>query len=165
VLERIAGTDFANPTTQHLEFEPARNGARFATHTRGDTSSLRMTLSGIRPSASITLELEAAHETASTRPFFRPPAEIPERRVRLTLNAGGIERAMPTDDYPDDRITLRRLIRNAPRDVSFSHTDDDNPRTDEDDPRQGDYYYVRVRQVNDAMAWSSPIWVGGYPSR
>ena len=24
---------------------------------------------------------------------------------------------------------------------------------------------VRVRQANDAMAWSSPIWVGGYPSR
>ena len=158
VLERIAGTDFANPTTQYLEFEPARNGARFATHTRGDTSALRMTLSGIRPSASITLELEAAHETASTRPFFRPPAEIPERRVRLTLNAGGIERAMPTDDYPGDRITLRRLIRNAPRDVNFSHTDGD-------DPRQGDYYYVRLRQVNGAMAWSSPIWVGGYPPR
>ena len=158
VLERIAGTDFANPATQHVEFEPARNGARFATHTRGDTSSLRMTLSGIRPSASITLELEAGRETAATRPFFRPPAEIPERRVRLTLNAGGIERTLPTDDYPADRVTLRRLLRNAPRDVSFSHTDGD-------DPRQGDYYYVRVRQVNGAMAWSSPIWVGGYPPR
>ena len=158
VLERIAGTDFANPATQHVEFEPARNGARFATHTRGDTSSLRMTLSGIRPSASITIELEAGRETAATRPFFRPPAEIPERRVRLTLNAGGIERTLPTDDYPADRVTLRRLLRNAPRDVSFSHTDGD-------DPRQGDYYYVRVRQVNGAMAWSSPIWVGGYPPR
>ncbi len=158
VLERVAGTDFGNPNTQQLEFEPARNGARFATHTRGDTSSLRMTLSGIRPSASITLDLEAAAETASTPPLFRPPAEIPERRVRLTLNAGGIERAMPTDDYPDDRITLRRLIRSAPRDVSFSHTDGN-------DPRQGDYYYVRVRQVDGAMAWSSPVWIGGYPTR
>ena len=158
VLERIAGTDFANPATQRVELEPARNGARFATHTRGGASSLRMTLSGIRPSAAITIELEAARETAATRPFFRPPAEIPERRVRLTLNAGGIERAMPTDDYPDDRITLRRLLRNAPRDVGFSHTDGD-------DPRQGDYYYVRVRQVNGAMAWSSPVWIGGYPPR
>ena len=27
------------------------------------------------------------------------------------------------------------------------------------------YYYVRVRQVNDAMAWSSPVWVGGFPSQ
>ena len=158
VLERIAGTDFTNPTTQHVEFEPGRNGARLATHTRGDTSSLRMTFSGIRPSASITLELEATRETAATRPWFRPPAEIPARRLRLTLNAGGVERALPTDDYPDDRITLRRLLRNAPRDVSFSHTDGDNSR-------QGDYYHVRVRQVDGAMAWSSPIWIGGYPPR
>ena len=30
---------------------------------------------------------------------------------------------------------------------------------------QGDYYYVRVTQRNDAIAWSSPIWVGGYPKR
>ena len=165
VLESITGTDLVNPTTQHVEIEPARNGARFATNTRGDTSSLRMTLSGIRPSASIVLDLEEARETGSAPPFFRPPADIPERRVRLTLSAGGVDRAMPIDGYPDDRITLRRLIRNGPRDVSFSYTDEDNPRTDDDDPRQGDYYYVRVRQVNDAMAWSSPVWVGGYPSR
>jgi hypothetical protein len=30
---------------------------------------------------------------------------------------------------------------------------------------QGDYYFVRVTQTNDAAAWSSPIWVGSYPSR
>ena len=158
VLDAIAATDFVNPTTQHLEPEPARNGARFATHTRGDASSLRMTLSGIRPNAAIVLDLEEARETGSAPPFFRPPADVPGRRVRLTLAAGGVDRTVPADGYPDDRITLRRLIRNGPRDVSFSHTD-------EDDPRQGDYYYVRVRQVNDALAWSSPVWVGGYPPR
>ena len=158
VLDAIAATDFVNPATQHLEHEPARNGARFATHTRGDASSLRMTLSGIRPNASIVLDLEEARETGSAPPFFRPPAAVPGRRVRLTLAAGGVERTVPADGYPDDRITLRRLIRNGPRDVGFSHAD-------EDDPRQGDYYYVRVRQVNDALAWSSPVWVGGYPPR
>jgi hypothetical protein len=30
---------------------------------------------------------------------------------------------------------------------------------------QGDNYYVRVTQLDGAMAWSSPIWVGGYASR
>ena len=158
VLDAIAGTDFVNPATQRLEFEPARNGARFATHTRGDSSSLRLRLSGIRPSAAITLDLEAARETGADDAFFRPPADVPARRVRLNLAAGGVERAMPAAGYPDDRITLRRLIRDGPRDVSFSHVD-------EDDPRQGDYYYVRVRQVDDALAWSSPIRVGGYPPR
>ena len=79
-----------------------------------------------------------------------PGADDPQRRRHLARDA---HRRLP-----DDRITLRRLIRNGPRDVSFDYTD-------EDTPRQGDYYYVRVRQVNDAMAWSSPVWVGGYPSR
>jgi hypothetical protein len=30
----------------------------------------------------------------------------------------------------------------------------------EDAGEPGDVYYVRVRQVNDQWAWSSPIWVG-----
>ena len=65
---------------------------------------------------------------------------------------------LPVADYPDDGILLRRIVTDGVRDVRFSYTD-------EDDPNQGDYYYVRVRQANDAMAWSSPIWVGGYSSR
>ena len=155
-VDAVAATDFVNPTTQFVERTAA--GARFATHTRGDSSSLRLTLSGIRPSVAVSIDLEETRETGSPPPFYRPPAVIPAAQLRLTLNAGGIDRAVPVDDYPDDRVTLRRVIRDGPRDVSFS-------RTDEENPRQGDYYYVRVRQVNDAMAWSSPVWVGGYPSR
>ena len=155
-LAAITPTDFVNPTTQFLE--RAGNGARFATHTRGDTSSLRMTLSDFRPDAAVRLVLEEAPETGSAPPFFRPPADIPGFRTRLPLHASGVERTHAADGYPGDRITLRRIARDGPRDVTLSHTDDD-------DPRQGDYYYVRVRQLNDAMAWSSPIWVGGYSSR
>jgi len=32
-------------------------------------------------------------------------------------------------------------------------------------PDQGDYYYFKVEQANDAIAWSSPIWIGGLSSR
>ena len=155
-LAAVAATDFVNPTTQSLE--RTGNGARFATHTRGDTSSIRMTLSDFRPDAAVVLVLDDARETGSAPPFYRPPAEIAGFRTRLPLHAGGVERRRPADGYPGDRITLRRITRNGPRDVTLNHMDDD-------DPRQGDYYYVRVRQVNDALAWSSPIWVGGYPSR
>ena len=155
-LADVAATDFVNPTTQALE--PEGNGARFATHTRGDASSIRLTLTDIRPDATIVLNLDAARETGSAPPFFRPPADIEAEEVRLPLHTSGMTRTLPAEGYPDDRITLRRLIRNGPRDVTFSYTDDD-------EPRQGDYYYVRVVQVNDAMAWSSPVWVGGYPSR
>ena len=29
----------------------------------------------------------------------------------------------------------------------------------------GLYYYVRVVQANDAIAWSSPVWIGGHKAR
>ena len=141
--------------------EPEGNGARFSTHTRGDWSSLRITLSNVRPGASIVLDLEEARETGSAPPFVRPPLTIPGQRVRLGLadmRRGQLERGLPVDGYPDEGITLRWIISDGERDVEFSYTD-------EREPREGDYYYVRVRRVNDAMAWSSPVWVGGYASR
>ena len=104
---------------------------------------------------------ELKSETGSAPPFVRLPVTIPGQKVRLELGdlrRGRLERALPADGYPDDGITLRRIITDGERDVEFSYTD-------EREPRGGDYYYVRVRQVNDAMAWSSPVWVGGYPSR
>ena len=92
---------------------------------------------------------------------MRLPVTIPGQWVRLglaDLRRGRLERALPADGYPDDGITLRHIIRDGERDVAFSYTD-------AREPQEGDYYYIRVRQVNDAMAWSSPVWVGGYPSR
>ena len=82
-------------------------------------------------------------------------------RVRLRLAdlvRGRLERALPVAGYPDDGLLLRRIVSEGVRDVKLRYTDDENPR-------YGDYYYVRVRQRNDALAWSSPIWVGSYPSR
>ena len=64
---------------------------------------------------------------------------------------------MAIEDY-EDHITLRRIVTDGVRDATFEHTDSSTPR-------HGDYYYFRVRQANDAAAWSSPIWVGGYPHR
>ena len=36
---------------------------------------------------------------------------------------------------------------------------------DSDSPKPGDYYFVRVKQLDGGMAWSSPIWVGGFSPR
>ncbi len=178
-LASAGATDFYNPETQEM----TRTGdiVRFATHTRGDTSSIRLALTGTRLGAAIVLRLEETTETGSAPPFFRLHQKIPgsELRLRLAdLQQGRIEQAMPfqgeaagkgiraavarevkarREGY-QDAIVLRRIVRDGKRDIQFQHTDDQ-------DPRQGDYYYLRVRQANDAMAWSSPIWVGGYPSR
>lgn len=158
-LRSIGGTDFANPTTQRVEQNG--NGAVFRTNTRGETSSLRLSVADVQPGAAIVLELEEAAETGSAPPFYRPRAVIPGARVRLPLSdlqGGRLEKLLPIEDYPSDSVTLRRVRPDGPRDLSFSYTDTDTPR-------QGDYYFVRVRQLNDAMAWSSPVWVGGHPSR
>ena len=157
-LDSITATDHVNPNTQSLE--PSENGARFKTNTRGERSSLRLRLSEVQPGAAIVLDFEEATETGAAPPFYREQATIPGGQVRLRLadlSGGRLEHKVPIDDYPDDSITLRR-ISDGERDVRFSVSDSD-------EPRQGDYYYVHVRQLNDATAWSSPIWVGGYPSQ
>ena len=56
-----------------------------------------------------------------------------------------------------DRVTLRRRVEDGVREVTFE--------IDDISDRQGDYYFVRVRQANDALAWSSPIWIGGHLKR
>ena len=158
-VEAISATDFVNAATQSLE--PHASGARFTTNTRGDSSSLRLTLSNVQRGASIVLELEDATETGSAPPFFRPAATLEGGRAELRLSdlrSGRLEHKMPIEGYPDDAITLRRIVTDGPRDIEFSHSDSE-------DPQQGDYYYVHVRQLNDASAWSSPIWVGGYSSQ
>ena len=60
---------------------------------------------------------------------------------------------VPMTDYVD-HIRIRRIITDGSRDVSFEVTDQGTA--------QGDYYYVRAVLTNDAIAWSSPVWIGGY---
>jgi hypothetical protein len=55
-----------------------------------------------------------------------------------------------------DIIRGNKFIHNVnpmERDVSFTYIDTEAPRSGET------YYYVRVIQEDDQMAWSSPIWV------
>ena len=158
-LRSIEGTDFANPTTQNVEQDG--NGAVFRTNTRGEMSSLRLSVADVQPGAAIVVELEEAAETGSAPPFYRPRAVIPGARVRLPLSemqGGRLEKLLPIENYHRDSVTLRRVRPDGPRDIEFRYTDTETPR-------QGDYYFVRVRQLNDAMAWSSPVWVGGHPSQ
>ena len=157
-LAAVTPTDFFNPDMQRME-AGADGVVRFATITRGDTSSLRLTLSGIERDARVRLVLEAGDETGGGPPIFRLPATVPVSTVELPLaelSDGTVRRTLPFDIY-EDTVTLRRLVTDGPDDVRFE--------VDDTGTIQGDHYYVRVTQVNDASAWSSPVWVGGYPSR
>ncbi|MEQ8860947.1 MAG: DUF3604 domain-containing protein [Pseudomonadales bacterium] len=150
-------TDVTSPSTQDLSRDG--NRLRFRTSTRGDTSSLRLALTDITPGARIVVELDAGQEFGGGPPLFRQHASVPAARVELPLaelERGQLTRELPLESYRDT-VTLRRRLANGERDVSFEYDDEGQV--------QGDYYYVRVKQVDDAEAWSSPIWVGGFPPR
>lgn len=156
-LESVAGVDFFNADIQQLRRDADNpNVVHFATATRGDTSSIVLELSNIKRSARVNLELAAALEFGSGPPIFRSHQRLPETAVVLTLNdarAGKAQKILPFETYADE-VRLHRVAAAGPQDVVFNWQDQGR--------LHGDHYYVRVTQVDGAMAWSSPIWVGGY---
>ena len=152
------GVDFVNPNAQSLIREG--DGYQFATMSRGDASPIELVVDNLTEGATLVLEIEDALETGSAPPFYRRHQVAPGGVFRLPfseMTGGVLTVQVPAPDYMDG-ILLRRVVEEGERDIAFEVTDSE-------DPRQGDYYYVRIRQSNDAAAWSSPIWVGGYPHR
>ena len=68
-----------------------------------------------------------------------------------------ISQSIPAGRYAD-AITLRWVDPSASFDQPISFSDAELPA-------DGDYYYLRVTQLDGRMAWSSPWWVGGIPVR
>ncbi|MCB1693315.1 MAG: DUF3604 domain-containing protein [Pseudomonadales bacterium] len=156
-IESFEATDFFNPDLNVLKRDEKNPGLiHFATGSRGDVSSIKLTLRNVKRSAKALINIEPALEYGSPT-VFRPSKTTPASSVTLRfkdIDDGQVSEILPFDIY-DDRITLRRVIEDGPDDVSFSFEDQGN--------LQGDYYYVRIKQANDASAWTSPIWVGGFP--
>ena len=150
-------TDFFNPESTRLDRDTSNPALlHFRTRSRGDASSIKLKLGNIKRSAKAVLKLAAVPERGSPT-FFRPPQTPPAATVTLNfrdIDQGTNRQLIPIDVYVDS-VTLRRVIESGVTDARFSFTDVGM--------LQGDYYYVRVKQADDAMAWSSPIWVGRLP--
>ena len=104
---------------------------------------------------SLSFTLEPTTEYGFAPPIVRKPAQLPgdDFRVRLADVAGdGWERRFAVGEHTD-RITLRITSPAGMMDRDFEFTDVENPQP-------GDYYYVRVTQLDGGRAWSSPFWVG-----
>ena len=154
----VEGMDFTNNDTHSIDLTDGTSIA-FRTHTRGDTSSLRLTLAEVRRPASLVVKLREGREFGGGPPRFRPHQLVPAAEVELPLRDlanGVVRRTLDFDGYVDT-VTLRRVVTDGPLEVSFDVEDFGT--------RQGDTYYVRVTQTNDAIAWSSPVWVGGFAPR
>ena len=132
--------------------------ATFRVTTRGSTGSFFVELENVTEKAKVVVHLEDSREAGGIA-SFRANASIPATKATFelaSLTNGLALSKVPVDSY-DDHISIQRVHKYGPQDIRFEFTDTGST--------QGDYYYVRVRQTNDAIAWSSPIWVGGYPTQ
>ena len=152
------GMNFHSANTQAVDVTDGSSVA-FSTHTRGGTSSIRLSLADVRRGATLTVKLAAGSEFGGGPPRYRWHRTVPGSETVLVLRDledGVVRETLPFDGY-EDAITLRRVVAEGEMDVSFEVLDEG--------VRHGDYYYVRVTQANDAIAWSSPVWVGGHRPR
>ena len=158
----VRGADLVGYRVPHVENRHherwAREGNRilFQTATRGRADSVLLDMENASPSTEIVVDLDEGTEFGKAPIHVRTYRTHPGRTVPLRLSDlrdGLLEYALPA--APDsDRVTLQLVSDDQPLDCDFEYVD--HGAAD-----HGDYYYVRVKQLDGAMAWSSPIWVGG----
>ncbi len=152
---------FDNPYSEFARVD-AQNPNRvvFNDETRGRADVLMLELDQVTPSTRFVIHLDRSTESGVAPPQVRPYATIPANTVTLTFNEiveGLLTRLLPVDRHQDS-IFLQLVNPDAPMDGEIDYVDRANLQP-------GDYYYVRVTQLDGAHAWSSPIWVGGEPVR
>jgi hypothetical protein len=155
---RVVGVEpigFENPFRERASVDPDdANRVRFSTETRGRADSMLVELEGASRSTELVFELEAARERGFA-PGIRPAAEIPQTTVRIPLSRlvnGRAEEELEVGEHVD-RISIQVVDPEASLDREFGYVDFAMPEP-------GDYYYVRVTQLDGGRAWSSPWWVG-----
>ena len=159
-LISFSGTDHNDPLTQSIrQSETNPNLLVFSTQSKGDATSLDLRLDNIGPNATVELRLDAAQEIG-TRQMYRSLGNLPAWDIDFSLQELTQGVTNETREYQawNDSVSLRRVVENGILETNFEFLDSDSPR-------QGDNYYVRVKQANDAYAWSSPVWVGGHETK
>ncbi len=155
-----SGMDFNNQLLQQIEADAGDPDLlRFSTITRGDTSSIRLDLEDVSRATQVRVTLEPTQETGGAPATYGRHEQLPAAEVKLEIRdfENGETRAQLPAGPREDTITLRRIITQGSMDEAFT--------IDDVSGRQGDYYYVRVRQADDSLAWSSPVWIGGHAPR
>jgi hypothetical protein len=147
---------FDNPYLERAEIEPDGSGSiRFRTQTRGRRDTMLVELEGASRSTRLTFHLDPARETGMAAGPVRRPAMVPGADFALSLSGltdGRIEHELKMERFVD-RVTLEAVDPDGALDMDFEYTD-------LEDPEPGDYYYIRVTQLDGGRAWSSPFWIG-----
>lgn len=149
-----------NPRAERIRFDGETGRASFRLITRGSEKGVLLELDGATDDTEVHIELESTTERYTTPSRLRRAATLPAESLTFSLgeiDAGTAVRQFNVDRFTDE-VDLRRVDPAAAYDQSFEFVDNDSPQ-------HGDYYYVRVRQLNGAEAWSSPVWLGSYPPK
>jgi len=104
-----------------------------------------------RPTNAVAFELEGDPRTVLDLTLEKPAAV----NWRMSLaDLAAESRVEFVGTYPAESVLVHRLVPEHLFALEFQTTDRASMERDED------CYYVRVRQANGHLAWSSPIWVG-----
>ncbi len=130
----------------------------FITWTRGRARSFEVEIDAVEDDAYLEVVLSGGREAADQLPLTRPPAAIPSTTMVITLQelkSGVVSRQYDVAGY-QDQVGVK-LVTESDVPVRVNHRFSDRRK-----PGDVDYYYVRAIQVDDHVAWSSPVFVGGF---
>jgi hypothetical protein len=152
----ISSSGYANYPggPDRFERDPANpNRVLVGGGTRGRGKGLLLKLDGATPDTEIIVSIDdAAAPRTGDSPAQRGTLAAADAALRLgDLSDGPVTLDLKDGPYQDG-VRVQLVPLDAALDHEFAYTD-------VGDTEAGDYYYLRVRQVDGAMAWSSPWWV------
>lgn len=122
-----------------------------ASHLHMISHTTRVDAYGEDPTKAVILEIDAADKKAELTLQFHQPAKMTV--IALLADLQRDNQAHFTGPFTSESFVLERLV--GPSECSAKLRWHDRRSG-----KQADYYYVRVLQHNNQMAWSSPIWIG-----
>lgn len=162
---RVLGAELPGRVNRGLDdarVEADGGGVIFEVGTRGIRHTLRLRLAGASVSTILRVALEPAREAGKAPSHVVPLERFDAAQVELPFGqlAAGSSGRVPRElraRHHRDTVAVQLVPATQQDDVTF--------RFEDIGRYPGDWYYVRVRQLDGALAWSSPWWLGGEAPR
>ncbi len=104
------------------------------------------------PTKAVVCELEGGADTTLTLELHKPTEKTVHAKLADLVDDNVVDF---TGAFTTESLIVHRLV--GPSEYSATIRWHDRRKAAAENP---DWYYVRVTQHNQQMAWSSPIWVG-----
>jgi hypothetical protein len=156
-VEKVSGPGLDNVILDGYTADASDpNRVHFDLLTRGRRDALLVNLAGATTGTVFRVRLEPTTEEGIGRPeTIRPAQKLDAADLALPfaeLRSGRLERELAVGSHVD-RVSIEIVDPEAALDRELEYADIENVRP-------GDYYYIRVTQLDGGRAWSSPFWVG-----